>query len=347
MEWNEISLKKTKIDPFVMSIMDKALPKIADQDIKGAILEISNAYYEKKGIKVLNSAYTKYLENKFENLIRIIPAKNYFEIILTLSDIVLVSDNYFNKNIVPDDSNLNKNKAVNSVADTSSISHDINPVIVDHELIKNDLKQINSFSLNINCVSFTPFGGFVILYGKNKIAYKSLPKSASDAIDDAISKNCKIKYIAFTATGGFVILHGKNGVISSSIPAPALETLKELNNKEKTINFISFTPDGGYVIVYDDYGCVSKSMPNGLNEVLSEANSNELKIKSISFEEDGGYVVIYGRNGWKAEQISKLTSDRLHELNNNSMKIDFVSFIPGGGHVIVNNGNGYSYNDSK
>jgi len=339
-------LNKTKIDPFILSLMDKALPKVADQDVKGAILEISNVFYEKKGIKELNPGYTKYLENKFEYLLKVIPKKDYFEIILALSDIVLVSDNFFNKNIVPDESFLNKNKEVDLVADTSSISHDIIPIVVDHELIKNDLEKLNVLSQKINLVTFSPFGGFVIIYGE-EIEAKSIPKKAEDRINELISQKQVIKSVTFTATGGYVILYGKNGVISSSIPKSAYEKLKELNEQKRDINFVTFIPDGGYIIVYNDYYYMSKNMPSGLSETLKKANTNKLKIKSIAFESDGGYVVNYGSNGYSSEGIPAQTSKKLHELHENSKTIDFVSFIPGGGHVIVYNGFNYLYETFK
>lgn len=112
-------LGKINIDPLVTKMMDKALPKIADQDVAGAITAISGIIGEKKNIKELNPKYTGYLEPQFKSLIKSIGKEDYVQIVTTICDIALVSNDYLVNNILPEN-NISNQKAL-AVIDTNQV----------------------------------------------------------------------------------------------------------------------------------------------------------------------------------------------------------------------------------
>ena len=110
-------LGKTSIDPIVNEIIEKSLPKIADKDVKGAILEVSNVFYEKKDIKALNPDYLKYLEKTMNELIPNIGAKKWGKVSLTLCDIALVTNSYFTTG------KMENSATISDIVDETAISN--------------------------------------------------------------------------------------------------------------------------------------------------------------------------------------------------------------------------------
>lgn len=110
-------LGKTSIDPIVNEIIEKSLPKIADKDVKGAILEVSNVFYEKKNIKALNPDYLKYLEKNINELIPNIGAKKWGKVSLTLCDIALVTNSYFTTG------KMENSATISDIVDETAISN--------------------------------------------------------------------------------------------------------------------------------------------------------------------------------------------------------------------------------
>ena len=340
-------LDKTKIDPVIIEIVERTLPKAIKQDTEGAISSFASVIYEKKGIKELNPEFVKYTTNKITYLSKIFLKKDYFEITMSIADLILVTDNFLNKNIIPDKTYLNTNKMANSIVDTSSINKSVEVVEINHKTIIEKLKTINTEKKAIRCVAFTSFGGYAILYGTNGSYSNGIPKNASEKLKELNASKKEIKHIAFSPTGGYVILHGKNGWAANAVSQEIVDKLSELTQKGSTIETISFSPIGGYVIIYNKSGFSSSKVPVTLNDKLKEINGKGLEIKNVAFEEDGGYVINYGKNGWTSLQVPKTTSDKLNELNTNNNTLDFVSFITGGGHVIIYDNSGYSYRGAK
>lgn len=343
----EFLLDKTKIDPEIVKIIERVLPKAINRDIEGALSELTSALYEKKNVQVLNPEYINYARNKITNLSKSLTEQNYFDITMGLSDFILVTDNYVKNNVVPDKTFLNTNKIANKAVDSTSINKTLKAVKVNHEALLEVLKNINQENQKINCIAFTSFGGYTVLYGANGFASLGIPQNATEKLKELHDANNEIKQIAYSPTGGYVILYGLNGFVTSSVNPQLEEKLVELNRKGSTIENVCFSPEGGFVIIFDKSGFASTKIPESLYNKLKEINSKNLEIKNISFEEDGGYVVNYGKNGFISSGVAKSTSDKLTELNQNQNTIDFVSFITGGGHVIVYNNTGYSYRGAK
>lgn len=340
-------ITKTKINPIVIDLIEKTLPKALNKDIDGAVSEFSGVICEKKKIKELNPAFAKYVSNKIRYLAKAIPKGDYFDITMSLSDFILVTDDFLSNNKAPDNTNLNTNKLAKSIVDSLSINKTIVAVPIDRKAILDDLKKINTDNKKLQCIAFTSFGGYTILYGTNGYFSSGIPKNASEKLKELHDNKKEIKHIAYSPTGGYVILYGKSGWASSSVSPQLNDKLTELNKKESSIESVSFSPDGGYVVIYDKSGYASNKIPVSLTDKLKEINSKNLEIKNVSFEDDGGYVINYGKSGFTSVGISKTASDKLHELNKNSKTIDFVSFVTGGGHIIVYDNYGYAYSGAK
>src|ERR1035437_3465957 len=112
-------LAKTTIDPTVIEIVEKTLPSALNKDAQGAITAFANIIYEKKKIKELNPVFLKYSTNKINQLTVLFPKKDYLEITMSISDLILVTDNYLNKNILPDNTTPSTNKIAKSIVDTT------------------------------------------------------------------------------------------------------------------------------------------------------------------------------------------------------------------------------------
>ncbi len=337
-------LDKTNIDPSITEIVEATLPKIINRDAEGAVSTFANFIYQKKHIKELNPDFLKYTTNEIKNLITIFPQKNYFDIIMSLSDLIMTTDDYLNNNILPVVSAEKTKKKVNSTVDTSSINKSLEVVKIDHQKITEKLKEINTANQTIHCITFTSFGGYAILFGTNGYSTNGLPKNALAKLKELHDNKKDIKQIAFTPTGGYIILYGKSGFSSVSVNKKMTDKLLELNKNGNSIDNVSFSPNGGYIIIYDKYNFVVDNVSQKVNDKLTEISSKKYEIKNIAFEQGGGYVINYGSNGWTSSQVTKLTNDKLNELNDNKKTINFISFITGGGHVIVYDNYGYIYN---
>ncbi len=338
-------LSKTNIDPTVIKIVENALPKAMNQDVEGTIYEFTKVIYEKKNIKELNPDFALYLTNKVEGLVKSIKRQDYFEITMAISDVILVTDNYISKNTVPDKSFLNTNKVANSLVDTTAINKSIQPVSINQDELLTKLRAINAEKQKISCLAFTPFGGYVIIYGRDGFYSQSIPSNAYQSLHELNQANKEIKSISFTPSGGYLILYGNKGYIAHGISELVLKRLDELNSNSmfQEINKVVFTPFGGCVIVYDKYNYEALYTPVSLNEKLRDIKSKHYPIENVSFDSDGGFVVNYGSNGFTQHEVSQTLINDLTELHNDRRTIDFVSFITGGGYVVVYDNNGFKH----
>ncbi len=339
----EFLLDKTSIDPFIIKAVENILPKAVNQDIEGAVTGLTKAIYEKKKIKELSPQFINYARNKITNLSKLFKQEDYFGITMGISDLILVTDDYLKKNVPPDNTFLNTNKIANKKVDTTSINKSVKAVKIDHKVIIDDLKKINTDNKKINCIAFTSFGGYTILYGTNGYFSSGIPKNASEKLKELHDNKKEIKQVAYSPTGGYIILYDKNNWQGQSISQNLIDKLNELTKKGSSIDNVSFSPDGGFVIIYDKSGYATSKIPQTLNDKLKEINSKGTEIKNVSFEDDGGYVVNFGKNGYSSLSISNKAKENLYKLNQNKKTIDFVSFITGGGHIVVYDDYGYSY----
>lgn len=90
----KLLLDQTKVNPIVINIMDRMLPKIASQNIKGSVDELANVLYEKTSIKYLNPEFRTIMENKCYETLQMIKQKNYAILALSIAGIGIEIDNF-------------------------------------------------------------------------------------------------------------------------------------------------------------------------------------------------------------------------------------------------------------
>jgi len=116
--WTLVSptiLKKVK-DTLTKEIIIKTIPKIIDQDIKGSILEISNAIYKVKNVKVLNKAFLLVIDKNVTAGISAIKQKDYAGAVNELVQVVEITKLYLK------DGSLEKTETTTPVSTTSVTS---------------------------------------------------------------------------------------------------------------------------------------------------------------------------------------------------------------------------------
>ncbi len=86
-----------KTDPNIIEMLDRTLQKIAIKGIDGGVDEIANILYEKKQIKYLSHEFRKNMEIRIKNLLHVIKAKDYPNILLQLPDLGLYIYNFINE----------------------------------------------------------------------------------------------------------------------------------------------------------------------------------------------------------------------------------------------------------
>lgn len=87
-------------DPLTKEIITKTIPKIISQDAKGAALEVSNAIYHTKNIKVLNKEFLAKVDKSIEDGIKAINHKDYAAAVNGLVTTVAFSEQYIKKGIL-------------------------------------------------------------------------------------------------------------------------------------------------------------------------------------------------------------------------------------------------------
>ncbi|MFM7053226.1 MAG: hypothetical protein ACKOX7_00645 [Bacteroidota bacterium] len=87
-------------DQFTKEVIAKAIPKIIKEDIRGAALEISEATYKFKNIKVLNKAFIKEQEIVITNAVKAIKTKDYAKAVNEIASVVILSDKYIKTGIL-------------------------------------------------------------------------------------------------------------------------------------------------------------------------------------------------------------------------------------------------------
>lgn len=87
-------------DPLAKEIINKAIPKIIDQDVKGASYEIADAIYRIKNVKVLNKEFLGEIEKNINEDIKAIKRKDYVSAVNSLVMVVGFTENYIKTGIL-------------------------------------------------------------------------------------------------------------------------------------------------------------------------------------------------------------------------------------------------------
>jgi hypothetical protein len=145
MGWNFLSptvLQKVN-DPLTKEILSKTIPKIIRADAKGAVLEMADATFRVKKVRILNKAFLSEQEFRVDKAIKAIKTKDYATAINEIATIVTISDKYAKSGILDKE-------------DAKSLQPDNN---LRTELVKSD--EINGkviIEKNSNYYFFVPNG---------------------------------------------------------------------------------------------------------------------------------------------------------------------------------------------
>lgn len=154
MGWTFVSpiiLKKIN-DPLTKEIIIKAIPKIINQDVKGASLEITDAIYRVKNVKVGNKEFLSQLEKNVNESIKSIKQNDYATAVNSLIKTVSFTERYLKSGI------LDKPDSKSEVS-LASIS---NPNVIT----KSEINSKIHIGKNNNYLFFLPTGVLSEL-GKN------------------------------------------------------------------------------------------------------------------------------------------------------------------------------------
>ena len=110
-------LSHSNVDPTITLLINRVLPKIADENVDGAVIEVSNILYQKKGMRDLNPAYLSYMDIKCRYIILLIPKNDYLNIVMTVADMYLTTKNFIDNGVVPSFSDYNANTLSESTID--------------------------------------------------------------------------------------------------------------------------------------------------------------------------------------------------------------------------------------
>ena len=203
-----IALSQLNVDPVITSFISNVLPKIAAEDVQGAILEASNIIYKKTGRKELNPDYTNYLTLKINNILLLISKNDYPAIILTASDIAISTDKYMKTNVAPNSSNFNSNSAAESVIDKNKLQNDMFATPVPqkgwkqtdlttlHDKLKNKFIEIKQSGKDISFEQCEDLTDCILNELVNKYylpEFKALSKDNEKKVFDNILADCMHK----------------------------------------------------------------------------------------------------------------------------------------------------------
>ena len=340
-------LDKTSIDPKITNAIETALPYALQKDVQGVAKVFTDAFIASNNVKQLDPVFISFLQDKIVELKVVLPEKKISKVIPLIANIIFTSDQYLNHNIVPNSISVNKNSALKPnitqtfQVESSVVNSDFDTIKLNKRAILDELKSINSERKRINSIAFTPFGGCVILYDKNKYWCEGVPSKMSSCLDSLQKLNKKIKFVSFTPTGGFVILYGDKNYYASNLNKKLYYTLKELYHSANTIEHVGFTSTGGYVITYDKNKFETSKISDSLYKKLASISLDTIQVKQVSFDENSGVVIIYEKGKIEFNSLSERLSNKLTEINEEKRNTKSISFIPGGGEAVLLGINGF------
>lgn len=340
-------LDKSDIDPKISNAIETALPFVLQKDVQGVVKVFTDAFIASTNVKQLDPVFVTYLQDKIIELKTVLPEKKVLKIIPLITNIILTSDQYLNHKILPNTASTNKNSSTKTIVtqsfqvESNVVNSDFDTIKINRRAILDELKSINSERKRINSIAFTPFGGCVILYDKNKYWCDGVPNKMSSCLDSLQRLNKKIKFISFTPAGGFVILFGDKNFYASHLNKKLYSTLKELYQSANSIEHVGFTPTGGYVVTYNKNKFETNKISDSLYKKLAAISSDTAQVRQVAFDEYSGVVIIYEKGKIEFNNLSERLSMKLSEINQQNKNTKSISFIPGGGEAVLLGTNGF------
>jgi len=195
------------------------------------------------------------------------------------------------------------------------------------------LSTVDQKVIKIKQVTFTPDGGWLVLYGANGYSSIGLPTELADKLDELNQDSKEIRLVSFTPDGGWIIVSGKqggivNGYDSKDLPQSILDKLDSLNGNGFEFKDIAFAPDGEWVILYgSNRYAASKGMSSEVTDKLDSLIKDSRSLKQVAFVSDGSWIILYNDNRYAASGIPSTITDELKKLNADNWQLNHVSFM--------------------
>jgi hypothetical protein len=122
------------------------------------------------------------------------------------------------------------------------------------------IRELNTASVEIRQIAFTPSGGALILHGTNDATWIRVPQNLADKVRELLNAGTVVRSAAFSSSG-WVLLHGTNDATWSGIPQDTVDKIRELYAAGNQMKQVAFTPAGGWVILHGFNGASWNGVP--------------------------------------------------------------------------------------
>lgn len=203
----------------------------------------------------------------------------------------------------------------------------------DRSHFKSTLIALRNSHTNINEITTTNSGEWVIVAGNKVYTSNNFPASTLNKINQYIASGREIDAVAFTPTGGWVVAAEDWLWRSAGLPHSTLlnDKVKARQNAGHRIDEIAFTASGWTVI--SGNWAYSKNIPSSLFAAIKERHKSKRKIKRISIGPDGRWVLI--ANQWFASHgLSNTMVNKLKMWQKTERSIDHAVIAPGNSYVL-------------
>lgn len=206
-----------------------------------------------------------------------------------------------------------------------------------------DLKRINERGLTPKTIAFTPNGGYVILYGKNGVAYSTnkIPPDALNVLATLNKQDSTINTIAFAPNGEWIVMYDYfKAYWSKNFPQEIVNTLSKIKRQVFIVNNIVFTPNGAWTIIADNLNGSQVYWSSNLSQnviVQIKEISQKYAIKDIAFTPNGGWLIIYnrGNNAFYNNKVPQLLIDTIKTKYKQGKRLTDIAFTPSNGWVLL------------
>lgn len=210
------------------------------------------------------------------------------------------------------------------------------PGLVTRDVPKDLVRKIRDHLLDgdsIRTVVFTADSGWLVVYGKNGLAWSphGIPTSLIERLRALNAARASIKSVAIAPNGGWVVLSDVNDYWTSGVSRALEEKLEEVKREPREIRWISFA-DSSWVFNFAYNSAWYVRLTDNQKAALNEAVNEREGIRSIQLGEDDGYAILT-LEGYRVRGPRGF-NDQVRSLHEEKKSIDLAIQFPGGGWLV-------------
>lgn len=149
-----------RVDPAILEVMNSVIPRVINEDYRGATLVVSNIIYQKTGSKVLSPQFTNTMDLQFHQVYDAIVSKNYTLVGLTMLNTIVTANRYL-KSLSVEQQEVAEEIVYNPVSSSASGEYKINKTHFEEPkksrvIVKSEqeyLQEANQFHKQMNYVA--------------------------------------------------------------------------------------------------------------------------------------------------------------------------------------------------